>query len=142
MPTFLSPRGKNCPATGFSSASGVRATHGSVAGSFTVIVAVRTVGVPPLSTATRTVSVPLFCARLSTSLPSATSLMTAMSETVHVVFSLPAPAACIAVRLSTCGATSTGVRPSQVAGALSVNTGSGMVSLIVTAMSCVFTPVG
>jgi hypothetical protein len=38
----------------------VRVTHGSDAGSFTVMVAARTVGVPPLSMATRTESVPLF----------------------------------------------------------------------------------
>ena len=96
-------------------------------------------GLPPLLIVAVTSSLPLFCARLSNNFPSTAFLITAMLPQFQSTFKSPAPLAFMAARLLTCGTISIAVRPSHAAGALSVNAGSAMSSLMVIAMSLVLT---
>ena len=73
----------NCPATGFSLASGTRSTQASLAGSCTVMVLVTVTGDPPLSMVRVTISGPLPWDRLSVSTPGVMVLVTASPETFH-----------------------------------------------------------
>ena len=95
------------------------------------MVARRVTGEPPLSMVAVTVSAPLFCARVSRSAPGDASdagsaaWVAAISPTVHWM-RMGAPAA----RPASFGVTVIVLRPSQVAGASSVNSGSGIASRI------------
>ncbi len=85
---------------------------------------------------------PLLKACRSRSPPDAGSETTAKGPASHSAPISPTPSAAMAGKFAIRGTTSIAVRPSHVAGASSVNAGSGIASRIVTGMSRVFTPPG